>query len=311
MKKPELVVTPKRLQDIQELIEAGADAFILGEEQFGLRLAGDFDLSTLEEAIKLIKQSNKKAYVAINALFPNSEIDDLRHYLKAISKMPIDALRFSDPGAYMIAKEEVPEIPLHWSSETLGTNYFTANYWYERGVIRTVLAPELVKESVLDIKSHSMGEIEVLVHGAICMFHSRRELIGNYLKFKDQIVEKLQTQDQGFILFDPERNLYYPIYEDTQGTHIFNGTDTCMVDDLTELMNGSIDSFRIDAILKTPEYLLYVTKAYRMAIDTALTDEDRYHQIGRALYKKIEEVQPEYRNLDRGFFYKPSIYKHK
>ncbi|HAX73793.1 MAG TPA: collagenase-like protease [Firmicutes bacterium] len=311
MKKPELVVTPKSIEDIPKLIEAGADAFIIGEEQFGLRLAGDFDLPTLTKAVSLIKENQKKVYVAINGLFANSALEPLKSYLEQLSNLEVDALRFSDPGAYMIAKEIAPQIPLHWSSETLGTNYFTANYWEERGVYRTVLAPELMKESVLEINEHAKGEIEILVHGAICMFQSRRNLVGNYLKFQGQVVEKLQTRDQGLTLFDPERQLYYPIFEDIQGTHIFNGTDICMVDDLQEFIEAGIDSFRIDGVLKSSEYLLYVTNAYRLAIDTAISDAEKYAQIGRPLYKKLEEVQPLNRNLDRGFYYKPSMYKHK
>lgn len=311
MKKPELVVTPHDVHEIKSLIEAGADAFIIGEEQFGLRLAGEFKLDALKEAIELIKQYDKKVYVAINALMPNNLVNDLKTYIEEIKSLPIDALRFSDPGAYMIAKELAPEMPLHWSSETLGTNYFTVNYWYDRGVTRTVLAPEIMKDPVIETKEQAKGEIEILVHGAICMFHSRRNLVGNYLKFQGQVVEKVQTREEGLSLFDPERNLYYPVFEDQQGTHIFNGSDVCMIDDLSEFIDAGIDSLRIDGALKSKEYLINVTKAYRLAIDMCISDREKYNQIGRALYKKLEEIQPANRQLDRGFFYKPSIYKHK
>lgn len=311
MKKPELIVTPHDIHEIKDLIEAGADAFIIGEEKFGLRLAGEFKLNDLREAIELIKQHNKKVYVAINALMPNSLLDELKTYIQEIKSLPIDALRFSDPGAYMIAKEVAPNMTLHWSSETLGTNYFTVNYWYDRGVERTVLAPEMMKDATLETKAFAKGEIEILVHGAICMFHSRRNLVGNYLKFQGQVVEKVQTREEGLLLFDPERNLYYPVFEDEQGTHIFNGCDVCMIDDLAEFIEAGVDSIRIDGILKSNEYLVNVTKAYRLAIDMCVEDREKYNQIGRALYKKLEEIQPNNRQLDRGFFYKPSIYKHK
>lgn len=311
MKKPELVVTPRDLNEIEALIEAGADAFIIGDEKFALRLAGHFTLDELRQVVEFIKQHDKKVYVAINAIMPNGLLNDLREYINEIKTLPIDALRFSDPGAYMIAKEVAPEMTLHWSSETLGTNYFTVNYWYDRGVLRTALAPELMKESVIETKQQAKGEIEILVHGAICMFQSRRHLVGNYLKFQGQVVEKVQSRENGLVLFDPERQLYYPVYEDEQGTHIFNGSDVCMIDDLSEFIDAGVDSFRIESILKTREYVLNVTKAYRLAIDLCLEDRAKYQQVGRALYKKMEEIQPQNRQLDRGFFYKPSIYKHK
>ena len=311
MKKPELVVTPRNLTEIEALIEAGADAFIIGEEKFGLRLAGHFNFDELRQAVGLIKQHDKKVYVAINAIMPNGLLNDLKEYINQIKTLPIDALRFSDPGAYMIAKEVAPQMTLHWSSETLGTNYFTVNYWYDRGVLRTVLAPEMMKESVIETKQQAKGEVEILVHGAICMFQSRRHLVGNYLKFQGQMVEKIQSRENGYLLFDPERSLYYPVYEDEQGTHIFNGTDVCMIDDLVEFIETGVDSFRIDSVLKSTDYVINVTKAYRLAIDLCVEDRSKYDQMGRALYKKMEEIQTKNSQLDRGFFYKPSIYKHK
>jgi len=311
MKKPELLVTPHDLSEIAPLMEAGADAFIMGEERFALRLAGNFELAELTEAVRLIKEQGKKVYVAINAVFTNDLLAPLQDYLAALKALPIDGLRFSDPGAYMVAKEVTPEFDLHWSSETMGTNYFTANYWVERGVKRVVLAPEIIKEAVLETKAQATGEIEVLVHGAVSMFHSRRELIGNYMKFQGDEVETLKSIDDKYTIFDPERDLYYPIFEDSQGTHIFNGSDVCMIDDLDDLIDHGIDSLRIDGILKSREYRLNTTAAYRMAIDLAVNDRSRYGQLGRALYKKMEEIQPENRKLDRGFYYKPSIYKNQ
>ena len=311
MTKPELLVTPRTLEDIKPLIEAGADAFIIGEERFGLRLAGEFSLKALTEAVALIKSHHKKVYVAINAVYANGQLNDLRQYIQAVSTLDIDALRFSDPGAYMIAREVAPNTPLHWSSETLGTNYFTANYWTKLGVARTVLAPELMKDAVLQTKKEALGEIEIQVHGAICMFQSRRELIGNYFKFQGQIVNTVKTKAEGYELFDPERQLYYPIFEDCQGTHIFNGTDVCMIDDLQDFISVGVDAFRIDGILKSSEYLLTLTSAYRQAIDLAMTDATMYEKVGRGLFKAVEAYQHKNRQLDRGFFYKPSMYKHK
>ena len=85
MKKPELVVTPHDLHEIEPLIEAGADAFIIGEEKFGLRLAGHFNRDELRQAVELIKKHNKKVYVAINAIMPNGLLDDLKHILMKLN----------------------------------------------------------------------------------------------------------------------------------------------------------------------------------------------------------------------------------
>jgi len=311
MSKPELIVTPHDLSEIEALIEAGADAFIIGEEKFSLRLAGNFEIQDLKRAIDLIKSHHKKVYVAINAIMSNRLLADLKDYLLNIKDLNMDALRFSDPGAYMLAKQLTANIPLHWSSETMGTNYFTVNYWHERGAKRVVLAPEMMKEAVLQTKEHATGEIEILVHGAISMFQSRRNLVNNYFNFHGHIPETVSKLETGYSLLDQERQLYYPIYEDQQGTHIFNGSDVCMIDDLIDFVDSGLDGLRIEGILKTRDYLINVTKAYRMAIDLCVNDREKYLHLGRALFKKLEEIQPENRQLDRGFFYKPLIYKHK
>ena len=311
MFKPELLVTPRCVEDIEPLIQAGADAFILGEEAFGLRLAGEFKTKELEKAIGLIKLANKKVYIAINAVFANNSLTALKTYIEYVSKLGVDALRFSDPGAYMLAKEVAPHTALHWSSETLGTNFFTVNYWSDLGVKRTVLAPELMKEAVLQTKSETKSEIEILVHGAVCMFQSRRELLGNYFKFQGQVVDTLKAKTMGYELFDAERQLYYPIYEDQQGTHIFNGSDVCMIDDLSDFIVAGVDAFRLDGVLKSSDYMINITKAYRQAIDLAIDNVQMYEKVGRGMYKALEKFQPANRPLDRGFYYKPSVYKHK
>ena len=308
--KPELLVTPHSVQEIPALIEAGADAFILGEKRFALRLAGDFPLDELKKALEVIKGAGKKAYVAINAVLANEMLEDLRAYLQTLKDLPVDGLRFSDPGALMLAREEGIQIPLHWSSETMGTNFFTANYWLDRGASRVVLAPEIMKDAVLETAAQAKGEIEVLVHGAVCMFHSRRLLLGNYMTFQGMSYEKVHDNGM-FSLYDPERQLYYPIFEDQQGTHIFNGSDVCMIDDLADLVDGGISSIRIDGAIKDPEYLRFVIAGYRLALDLCQEDRKKYLAASRALFKKMEEVQPENRKLDRGFFYKPSIYKNE
>ena len=94
------------------------------------------------------------------------------------------------------------------------------NYWYDRGVLRTVLAPEIMKEPVIETKEQAKGEVEILVHGAICMFQSRRNLVGNYLKFQGQVVEKIQSREEGLLLFDFLNVNYITQFLKTNKEHI-------------------------------------------------------------------------------------------
>ena len=310
MKKPELLVTPHSVEHVAQLIEAGADAFVIGEQKFGLRLAGEFTIADVEQSVKIAHAAGKKVYVSVNALFHNERLDDLYAYMKEMERIGPDALLFGDPAVVMAVRELNITLPLHWSPETIATNWFQVNYWAERGAKRTVLARELSMEEVTEIKEHANAEIEVQVHGMTCMFQSKRSLLGNYFLYRDQAMEiENRKENKNMFLHDKERKNKYPIYEDMNGTHIFSPNDMCIIDELSELFEAGIDSLKFDAILQTPEYTVKVTNLYRQAID-AYFDQgaDAYEDIKDDLLEKIEEIQPALRPLDTGFIFKETVY---
>lgn len=310
MKKPELLVTPKSIEHIKALIEAGADAFVIGEQKFGLRLAGEFSVSQVEEATKLIHESGKKVYVAVNALFHNDRLDALDDYLKEMQRIGVDALIFGDPAVVVSVRELGITIPLHWNPETIATNWFQANYWADRGAKRAVLARELSLDEVLEIKENARPEIEVQVHGMTCMFQSKRSLLGNYFLYRNEVMEvENRKENKNMFLHDKERKNKYPIYEDLNGTHIFSPNDMCLIDELTELFEGGIDSLKFDGVLQSEDYITTTTNCYRQAIDAYFDKgEDAYEAIKDELLAKIEEIQPANRPLDTGFIFKETVY---
>jgi U32 family peptidase len=309
MKKPEILVTPHSTADILPLAAAGADAFVVGEQRYGLRLAGEFNREEVKTAIELAHSQGKKVYVAMNALFHNEKVDELEDYIKFVAQANADAIIFGDPAVLMTARDAAPEIKLHWSTETTGTNWFTCNYWGQKGAKRAVLAREINMDAIIEIKENAEVEIEVQVHGMSCMFQSKRSLLGNYYEYQGKVMEienrKLQ---KNMFLHDKERENKYPIFEDENGTHIMSPNDICIIDELQEMLDAGVDSFKIDGILKTPEYLLEVTKAYREAIDLYLEDPDLYEDKKDELLAAIEEIQPPNRKLDTGFFFKETVY---
>lgn len=310
VKKPELLVTPQSTKHVKALIEAGADAFVIGEQQFGLRLAGEFTVAQVEEATNLIHAAGKKVYVAVNALFHNDRIEALEAYVQEMQRIGVDALLFGDPAVVMAVREFGITIPLHWSAETIATNWFQVNYWGERGAKRAVLARELSLDEVIEIKENTEHEIEVQVHGMTCMFQSKRKLLGNYFLYRDEVMEIEQRKDsKNMFLHDKERKNKYPIYEDINGTHIFSPNDMCIIDELTELFEAGIDSLKFDGVLQSFDYVVSVTNLYRQAIDTYFEQgEDAYEDLKDELLAKIEEIQPELRPLDTGFIYKETVY---
>lgn len=310
MKKPELLVTPKSVEHIKDLLLAGADAFVIGEQKFGLRLAGEFSVEQVKEATEIAHTSNKKVYVAVNVLFHNDRLDALDDYLKEMQAIGVDALIFGDPAVLVAVRELGITIPLHWNPETTATNWFQANYWGERGATRAVLARELSLDEVLEIKENSKPEIEVQVHGMTCMFQSKRKLLGNYFLYRGEAMEiENRKENKNMFLHDKDRKNKYPIYEDLNGTHIFSPNDICLIDELSELFEAGIDSLKFDGVLQTEEYITTVTKLYRQAIDAYFDrGEDAYEEIKDSLLEKIEEIQPQLRPLDTGFIFKETVY---
>jgi len=309
MKKPELLVTPTKIEDIVPLMMAGADAFVIGEQRYGLRLAGEFNREAVKSAIEIAHQGGKKVYVAMNAIFHNEKVDELADYLRFLEEAGADAVLFGDPAVLMAAREATPNMPLHWNTETTATNWFTCNYWGRKGAKRAVLAREINMDAIVETKENAEVEIEVQVHGMTAMFQSKRHLIGNYFNYqgRDMKVDDLEA-DGHLFLHDPERNTKYPIFEDENGTHIMSPNDICIIDELTEMVEAGVDSFKIDGILKEPEYIVAVTKLYRKSIDLCAENPDAYEEAKESLLEEAENLQPENRMLDTGFFFKETVY---
>jgi U32 family peptidase len=309
MNKPELLVTPISVDEIIPLAEAGADAFVVGEQKFGLRLAGEFSRDDVKAAVEMAHSKGKKVYVAMNALFHNEKIDLLGEYLTFLKEINADAVIFGDPAVLMAAKEHAPDMKLHWSTETTGTNWYTCNYWGRKGAKRAVLAREINMDAIVEIKENAEVEIEVQVHGMMNMFQSKRPLLGHYFEYQGKALEvENRKQERNMFLHDKERENKYPIFEDENGTHIMSPNDICIVDELTELVEAGIDSFKIDGVLKSPEYIQEITKLYRKAIDLAVEDPDQYDEEKDSLLAEAEALQPPNRPLDSGFFFKETVY---
>lgn len=305
----ELLVTPKSVAHIETLIEKGADAFVIGEQKFGLRLAGEFDRTAMKEAVDIIHAHGKKAYAAVNGIFHNYHLNAVEDYIDFLHEIRVDRIIFGDPAVVMYVKAQQNPIALNWDTEALVTNYFQCNYWGKRGAKRAVLARELNLEEILNIKAHADVEIEVQVHGMTCMFQSKRMLLGNYYTFQDrQMKIKRNETDKDLLLYDEERENQYPVFEDYNGTHIMSPNDICLIEELEPLLEAGIDSLKIDGVLHTKEYINVCTEQYREAIDLYHEDPEAYEDEKFMLVDPIEAIQPDHRPFDEGFLFKHTVY---
>lgn len=305
----ELLVTPKSLNHMKTLIELGADAFVIGEQKFGLRLPGEFNREDVRKAVNLAHEHDKKVYVAVNGIFHNYHLNALENYIEFLHEIRVDRIIFGDPAVVMYVKKQDNPIPLNWDAETIVTNHFQCNYWGEKGAKRAVLARELNLDEILNIKKHANVEIEVQVHGMTCMFQSKRMLLGNYYTFQDRQMKIQRSEnDQDLLLYDEERENKYPVFEDYNGTHIMSPNDICLIEELEPFFEANIDSFKIDGILHSEAYINTVTAQYREAIDLYHEDPEAYEDEKFMLIDPIEEIQPEHRPFDEGFLYKQTVY---
>ncbi|MGL4522512.1 MAG: peptidase U32 family protein [Bacilli bacterium] len=305
----ELLVTPRTVEDFAPLKEAGASAIIIGEKTFGLRLAGEFPASELAAAVAAAKKEQLKVYIAVNALYHNEHIEDLTEYMRFVGTLPVDALVFGDPGVLIIARDVCPHLALHWNTETTATNWFTCNYWGQKGAKRAVLAREINLDAIVEMKEHVTVELEVQIHGMTCMFQSKRSIVGNYMRYAGEGSQAdVLKFAPNLVLHDTERNSRYPIFEDDNGTHIMSPNDICMIDDLEELVDANIESFKIDSVLHSSEYSIAVTKLYAEALQLCANDREAYEAKKADFVAQIEKIQPSNRPLDTGFFYKETVY---
>ncbi|WP_426443980.1 peptidase U32 family protein [Staphylococcus xylosus] len=305
----ELLVTPKSVNHIEVLIEKGADAFVIGEQKFGLRLAGEFNREAMREAVNLAHSKDKKIYAAVNGLFHNYHLNAVESYIEFLHEINVDRIIFGDPAVIMFVKNQDNPIPLNWDAETLVTNYFQCNYWGKKGAKRAQLARELNLEEILNIKANANVEIEVQVHGMTCMFQSKRMLLGNYYTFQERQlkIERNLVADE-LLLYDEERDNKYPVFEDYNGTHIMSPHDICLIEELDPLLEAGIDALKIDGVLQSEEYINVCTEQYREAIDLYNEVPEAYEDEKFMLVDPIEAIQPEHRPFDEGFLYKQTVY---
>ena len=277
MRIPELLVPASSLEVLKTAVIFGADAVYIGGEVFSLRAKSkNFSLEDMKEGIDFAHAHGVKVYVTSNILAHNQDLDGVREYFKELKDIKPDALIISDPGVFDIAREIVPEIDVHISTQANNTNYGTYNFWYRQGARRVVTARELSMDEIADIRKHIPDdlEIETFVHGAMCISYSGRCLLSNYFTGRDanQGACTHPCRWKYAVMEESRPGEYLPVYENERGTYIFNSKDLCMIDHIPELIEAGIDSFKIEGRMKSVHYCATVAKVYRTAIDTYLKE---------------------------------------
>ena len=305
-RKVELLVPAGSLEVLKVAVDYGADAVYIGGQAYGLRAKADnFSIEEMKKAVKYAHAKNAKVYVTANIFAHNYDIEGMKAYFEQLKDTGVDAVLVSDPGIFMLAKETMPDMELHISTQANNTNYLTYNFWYNMGAKRVVTARELSLVEIKQIREHIPEdmEIESFMHGAMCISYSGRCLLSSYFTGRDANRGACThpCRWKYHIVEETRPGVYMPVNEDDRGTYIFNSKDLCMIEHIPEMIDAGIDSFKIEGRMKTALYVATVARTYRKAIDDYMESPELYRS--NMEYYKSEIAKCTYRQFTTGFYF--------
>jgi len=267
---PELLAPAGNFDKLVTAIHYGADAVYLGGLKYSLRArAGNFDDTGIIRAVDYAHAHGVKVYITVNIFAHNRDLDGLSDDLIFLRKADVDGLIIADPGIFHMARQVVPELPLHLSTQANVTNVASAQFWQQQGVSRLNLARELGLEEIRQVRRGTDVELEIFVHGALCISYSGRCMLSNYFTGRDANQgDCAHPCRYSYKLVEEKRpDQYFPVEEDERGTYIFNSRDLCLLQRLPELVSAGVDSIKIEGRMKSIGYVGSVVRLYRAALD--------------------------------------------
>ena len=306
MRETELLIPASSLEVLKTAVLYGANAVYIGGEMYGLRAkAKNFSEEDMREGIQFAHEHGVKVFVTANIVAHNEDLEGIHDCFRCLREMKPDALIISDPGVFMIAREECPEIQIHISTQANSTNYATYNFWYNQGASRVVAARELSLNEIAEIRQHIPEdmEIEAFIHGAMCISHSGRCLLSNYFTGRNANMGACThpCRWKYYVMEESRPGEYLPVEENERGTYIFNSKDLCMIEHVPDLIEAGVDSFKIEGRMKTALYVAAVTRTYRRAIDDYKKSPELFQK--NLDYYREEIAKCTYRQFTTGFYY--------
>ncbi|MGA4447306.1 tRNA 5-hydroxyuridine modification protein YegQ [Ectopseudomonas chengduensis] len=302
---PELLSPAGTLKNMRYAFAYGADAVYAGQPRYSLRVRNnEFDHANLALGIAEAHAQGKQFYVVVNIAPHNAKLKTFLKDLAPVIEMAPDALIMSDPGLIMLVRQHYPQVPIHLSVQANAVNWASVEFWRQQGLTRVILSRELALEEIEEIRSQVPGmELEVFVHGALCMAYSGRCLLSGYINRRDpnqgtctnacrwqyqatpasenelgeivRVVEPTLGQGapstQAFVLEESGRpGEEMAAFEDEHGTYIMNSKDLRAVQHVERLLRMGVHSLKIEGRTKSHFYVARTAQVYRRAIDDAL-----------------------------------------
>ncbi|MEK7447607.1 MAG: U32 family peptidase C-terminal domain-containing protein [Patescibacteria group bacterium] len=319
--RPELILPAGDPEKARFAFEYGADAVYLGMAKYSMRKTEvRFTISEIKSTIEYAHKLGKRVYITFNIFAHDKHLKTLASDIKKIAKLKPDAFVIADMGVLKIVRENAPEIPIHVSTQQNTVNVEAVKLWKDFGVKRVILARELSLKEIKKIHTEVPDiELEMFVHGAMCISYSGRCLLSAYMTGREANLgdcaqpcrwnygiiknSKLKIQNDSEKLYLEEKmrpGEYFPIEESKDGTYLMNSKDLCLIEYLDKIEEAGISGLKIEGRNKSIYYLGVVTRAYRTALDAIAPS--RHSGLTRILPELKKELKTlNYRGYTTGF----------
>jgi len=302
-KLPELLVPANNLSILKYAVNYGADAVYVGGKEFNLRsIRGNFNISELKEGVEYAHKHGVKVYLTLNSVIFEPELTKFSKYLDKLKDLELNGIIVSDFAALELVRKILPAIKIHISTQTNINNHLAVKFFEKLGVSRVNLAREISFSDLKDIVKNAKIEIEIFIHGALCISYSGRCMLSKYMTGRDANKGKCAHSCRWkYYLVEEERpNLFFPVEQDSRGTYIYNSRDLCLLSRLGLLADTGVSAVKIEGRMKTENYVSLTTWVYRKALE--------YIKQGKFTEKNIIYLEGEldkcsHRNFTTGFMF--------
>lgn len=302
MKKPELLIPAGNLEKLQTAILYGADAVYVGVNGLSLRAgAAEMSVADLAAGVNAAHAKKVKVYAAVNTFARNADLQKARKIIPELAAIGVDALIVSDPGMIRLIRALEPNLPIHLSTQANTTNAEAVRFWRDQGVKRIVLARELNLKEVGEIAAAVPEvELEIFVHGAMCMAYSGRCYLSAYRNQRSANEgDCTQACRWEYLLYESTRPAEPMVLEeDHRYTYLLSSKDLCLIEHLPEILAAGVGSFKIEGRMKSTHYVAVVARTYRWAID-ALMQHPENNQCNPKWMAELKKIS--YRGYTTGF----------
>ena len=295
MKKPELLAPAGSFEKAKTAFKYGADAVYAGTSSLSLRTRADMGDEDLIKTIEYAHKIGKKVYVTLNIFAWDEKYEEIIEMAKKLNELKPDAIILADGGVLEVVKQYAPNVDIHISTQANVVSIHSANFWYNNGAKRMIMAREMNKNQlkyIMENKPNNM-EIEIFVHGAICFAYSGRCFLSDFISGRSaNLGDCAQSCRWSYNIYVEEKNnqgKLMPVEVNEYGTSIFSSKDLCLIREIPEIIEMGIDSLKIEGRLKTEYYLASVINSYRNAIDDFAENPTEYNP--EKYLKELEKVK--------------------